>query len=71
MRRTADKCLNVEAVEKPVDNLSTENIEAESLLILFWQRFMTLVITYKRILSDVFYSIKRLFVFLQPRYVNI
>ncbi|RLA10398.1 MAG: hypothetical protein DRQ59_11985 [Gammaproteobacteria bacterium] len=60
---------SVEAVEKPVDNFGTVNIEAESRLILFWQRLMTLIFMCRRLFLFIFCTIKSLFVFLQLRYV--
>jgi len=62
--------LGVEAVEKGVDDFGTINFEAESLLKLFLQRFMTLLFTYKRIFLVIFCTIKSSFVFLQPRYLK-
>jgi hypothetical protein len=73
LRRAPHKPLmrSVEAVGKPVDNLATINFGAESLLKILWQRFMTLIFTYRRIFLVDLCKIYTVCIFLQLRYVAI
>jgi proteasome assembly chaperone (PAC2) family protein len=57
----------VEAAGKLVDNLRLINIEAERLLKLTSQRFMTLIFTCRRSFEEIFRTIFYSWVFLQLR----
>ena len=59
----------VVAVEKLVDNFDVIEIEAERLLKINWQRFVTLIFTYRRIFGVFFRPIFNPFLFLQLRCV--